>query len=61
MQEIITYIILSITFGLTVYKSVKFFIDTKQGKSHCSSCNQSCSSSCSLKNYKPIISEKLQV
>jgi len=60
MQEIITYIILIITAGITIYKFVKFFIDSRKGKSPCGNCSKSCDA-CNLKQYKSIATKKLQV
>ncbi len=41
LQEIITYIIVSASFGYAVRKFVKFFKDMNKGKSACSSCSKS--------------------
>ena len=48
VQEIITYIIISVTAFYTLYKMVLFFIPSKN-KSYCSSCS---GGACGLKNNK---------
>lgn len=49
IQEIIVYIILAFTFGLTIYKSIGFFSVFKAtSKAGCNTCSSGACSSCSF-------------